>query len=337
MIQKHADILIIGAGPVGIFTAFQAGMMNMSCVVVDILEDIGGQCTALYPEKPIYDIPAYPQITASELVKQLQQQAKPFKPEYVLGQQVISYDRQDDGSFICITNNNIEIHSKAIIIAAGGGAFGPNRPPLADIENYENNSVLYYVKNREQFRNKNVVIAGGGDSAVDWALSLSEIAKKVTLVHRRAKFRCAPNSSQKLHEAAEQGKLSLVTPFQLHSLEGKGSHLSAVNVTDLDNNQQTIAADYLLPFFGLSMDLGPLRDWGLDVHQNYINVSLENYSTNIDGIYAVGDVASYPGKLKLIMTGFAEAAIAIHHAYSIVHDGKLPHFQHSTDKQIPKI
>ena len=337
MQQQKADILIIGAGPVGLFTAFQAGMMDMSCIVVDILSEIGGQCTALYPEKPIYDIPAYPEITAAELVLQLQKQATPFSPNYILGEQVLEYNKLDDGGFVCSTNKGSSIHCKAIIIAAGGGAFGPNRPPLDTIEQYEDSSVLYYVKDRNKFSGKEVVIAGGGDSAVDWALSLSEIAAKVTLVHRREKFRCSPHSSSKLKSAAQNGQLTLAIPFQLHSLQGDGNSLQSVSVIDLDGNTQTIKADYLLPFFGLSMELGPLHNWQLELKQNHIAVALENYSTNIEGIYAVGDVASYPGKLKLIMTGFAESATAIHHAYTVVHNGKLPHFQHSTDKIMPKL
>lgn len=334
--MHKTDILVIGAGPVGLFTVFQAGMLSMSCHVVDALDEIGGQCTALYPDKPIYDIPAYPKILASELVDNLASQANVFNPEYHMGQQVISY-KEEGGFFIVKTSKDITIKSKAIIIAAGSGAFGPNKPPLSNIENYEGKSVFYYVKNPEKFSDKKIVIAGGGDSAIDWAINLSSIAKKIYLVHRRDKFRASPKSIEDIGKIASTGKIEIVTPYQLHSIDGKNSQLTHVNLYDLDNNIKTIEADVLLPFFGLSTDLGPLKDWNLDLKSSHINVDKITSMTNIPGIYAVGDVASYEGKLKLILTGFAESATALHHAYSRVFEGKALHFEHSTSKNIQNL
>ncbi|PIR33403.1 MAG: ferredoxin--NADP(+) reductase [Alphaproteobacteria bacterium CG11_big_fil_rev_8_21_14_0_20_44_7] len=330
----ETDVVIIGAGPVGLFAVFECGMMKMNCHVVDTLDFIGGQCTALYPEKPIYDIPAHPQISAEQLIKNLEQQAAPFNPVYHLGQQVVSFSESGDDIIVRTSTGN-EITCKAVIIAAGCGAFGPNRPPLADIESYEGKSVFYMVGRKEDFRNKKVVIAGGGDSAVDWALSLADIAEKLYVVHRRDKFRCAPDSSEKLHQLADSGAIELVIPYQLDSLEGRNGELSAVNVKTLDGNLRAIEADILLPFFGLAMELGPIADWGLSLDKNLIEVEQNTMQTSHPKIFAVGDIASYNNKLKLILSGFAEAATAAHSAYPLVHN-QAYHFEYSTTSGVPK-
>lgn len=328
------DIVIIGAGPTGLFSVFEAGMLKMKCHVVDTLETIGGQCSALYPEKPIYDIPAHPKILASDLIAKLEEQAKPFEPVYHLNQQVQKITKISNNNFVVATSKNITIECKAIIIAAGCGAFGPNRPPLANIENFEGKSIFYAVRNKQEFIGKKVVIAGGGDSAVDWALSLAEIAKKIYLVHRRDKFRCAPESADKLKNLALQGKIEMVTPFQLEALEGKDSILSQVVVKDFDNNIKKLEADYLLPFFGLAMEIGPIANWGLNLNKNHIEVNQATMRTSEAGIYAVGDIATYPHKLKLILTGFAECASACHDIFKTAFPEQIYHFEYSTSKGI---
>ncbi|MCC8483759.1 MAG: NAD(P)/FAD-dependent oxidoreductase [Rickettsia endosymbiont of Labidopullus appendiculatus] len=333
--MHNTDIIIIGAGPVGLFAVFQAGMLGMRCHVVDSQEIIGGQCSILYPEKPIYDIPAYPKIMAEQLIEQLALQAKPFNPVYHLNQQVIQLKKEDD-YFQITTSKNITIAAKAIIIAAGCGSFGPNRPPLAGIEGFEGKSVFYFINNRNSLANQEIVIAGGGDSAVDWAISLCEIAKKIYLVHRREKFRAAPETIRQLKELADNGKIELVINYQLDHLVGKDGILEAVGVKDFEGNIRTLPANILLPFFGLTQELGPIKNWGLHVKTNHIIVEPGYFETNTPGIYAIGDIASYPAKLKLILTGFAEAASSLHHAYSRVFEGKALHFEYSTTKGVHK-
>jgi len=338
--QTHrTDVAIIGAGPVGLFAVFECGMLDIACHVVDALDEAGGQCSALYPEKPIYDIPGYPEIMAADLISKLEQQAAPFDPTYHLGQQVVSLRRADDGRWLVETASDTRIDARAIIIAAGVGAFGPNRPPLAGIEQYEGHpagsGVQYLVRRREDYRGRRVVIAGGGDSAVDWALSLAEVAESVAVVHRRRKFRAAPESARRLNELAEAGTVELVVPFQLHDIKGVGGELRTVVVRDLDGNERSLAADVLLPFFGLSQNLGPIAEWGLDLNRNHIVVDPSSCSTEQDGIFAIGDIATYPGKLKLILTGFAEAAMAAHAIHPLVHPGEALHFEYSTTKGIP--
>lgn len=333
--MHKTDVLIIGAGPVGLFAVFEAGLLGMKSHIVDSLETPGGQCSALYPEKPIYDIPAYPKIAAGDLVDNLLEQIKPFSPEFHLNQQAVSFKKFGDNKFITTTNKGVEIESKIIVIAAGCGAFGPNRPPLEGIENYEGKSVFYYIKDPERFRDKKVAIAGGGDSAADWAIILSDIAEKVYLIHRRSKFRAAPSSMEKINSIYEKNKkIELITPYQLGSIEGNGSDISSLGLYDLNKNIKKLEIDYLLPFFGLSMDLGPIKDWELELSQSRLSVDITNCMTNIEGIYAIGDVADYEGKLKLIVSGFSEAATAIHHSYRRVFDGKPLHFEYSTNKNI---
>ena len=333
--HHQTDVVIVGAGPVGLFTVFECGMVRLSCHVVDVLDDAGGQCTALYPEKPIYDIPGFPKVDAAELIVRLKAQAAPFKPVYHLGEQVQSLEALTGGFWKLTTAKGIVLQARAVILAAGVGAFGPNRPPLDGIEAYEGKSVFYYVTQRENFRGKRVVIAGGGDSAVDWSLSLAEIAARVSVIHRRDRFRAAPESEARLKALAKDGKIDVVAPYQLHSLDGADGQITAVNVATLDGVEKKIPADVLLPFFGLSMSLGPIAGWGLALERNQIAVDPATAATNLSGIFAVGDVVTYPGKLKLILTGFAEAAIAARSAYALVHPETPLHFEYSTTSGIP--
>ncbi len=263
--RHQTDVTIIGAGPVGLFAVFQCGMLKMKCHVIDALEHIGGQCKALYAEKPIYDIPAWPEIMAGELIDQLEKQIAPFNPVYHLSQEARQMTRRGDGAFEITTSRGAIIESKAVIIAAGAGAFGPNKPPLDGIADYEGKSVFYMVKRRADFAGKKIAIAGGGDSAVDWALSLAGIAEKIYFIHRRDKFRAAPTSVDKLWELAQDGKVEMVIPYQLHALKGAGGLLSQVVVSDADGNERALDADALLPFFGLTPNLGPLLEWDVDV------------------------------------------------------------------------
>src|SRR5262249_52985890 len=306
----QTDVVIVGAGPVGLFAVFECGMVRLHCHVVDVLDDAGGQCTALYPEKPIYDIPGFPRIEAAELVVRLKAQAAPFRPVYHLGQQVQALEPMTGGFWRLTTAKGTVLQAKAVILAPGVGACGPNRPPLPGIEAYEGESVFYYVSQRETLRDRRVVIAGGGDTAVDWALSLSEIAARVSVVHRRDRFRAAPESEARLKARAKAGKIELVVPYQLQGLEGSDGTLRSVTVATLDGAAKSFPADVLLPFFGLSMALGPIADWGLALERNQVVVDPATAATNKPGIFGVGDVVTYPGKLKLILTGFAEAAIA---------------------------
>ena len=326
------DIAIIGAGPVGLFTVFQAGMLKMKCHVIDSLEAVGGQCISLYPEKPIYDIPAYPKISAKELIDALEEQIAPFSPTFHLNQRVEHLSKQGD-IFVLETSNGNIIHAKAVVIAAGAGAFGPNRPPLDRLEEFENKSIFYMVKRKEEFRSRKVMIAGGGDSAVDWALSLADIAD-VTLVHRRDKFRCAPNSHDQIMDLAAKGKIKLATPYQLDQLVGENGILSEVKLKDFEGNILSVPTDILLSFYGLAMDIGPIEHWGLDIHKKHLSIEPTTMETNIKGVFAVGDICSYPGKLKLILTGFSECAIACHSIYKLVFPGELLHFEYTTTKGI---
>jgi thioredoxin reductase (NADPH) len=335
------DVAIVGAGPVGLFAVFECGMLGLKCHVIDSLEAIGGQCAALYPEKPIYDIPACPRLMAGELVARLAEQAAPFAPAYHLGQQVVAVAGADTGGgWRLETSSGTRIDARAVIVAAGGGAFGPNRPPLAGIERYEGKSVFYMVARREDFRDKRVVVAGGGDSALDWVLSLAEVARKVYVVHRRPKFRGTPESVARMQALAEAGAeagavVEIVAPYQLHALEGRGGALEAVVVASLEGETRRLEAEVLLPFFGLSMKLGPIADWGLELDRQLIAVDPATCETNKAGVFAIGDIAAYPGKLKLILSGFAEAALAAHAIYKLVHPDQELHWEYSTTKGVP--
>lgn len=333
--QIETDVVIIGAGPVGLFAIFELGMLKIRAHVVDSLEQVGGQCTALYPEKPIYDIPGLPMISGMALIDNLEAQAAPFKPIYHLNQQVTRLEKRADGRFDLETSRGTRFLCKAVIIAAGSGAFGPNRPPLDGLAEFEGKSVFYMVKRREDFRGKRIVIAGGGDSAVDWAASLPEVADMVYVVHRRDKFRAAPETVDRMADWARQGKLELVTPCQLSGLQGHNGVLKAVEVKDLDGNPRVLAADILLPFFGLAAKLGPIAEWGFPIEKNTIPVDRATCQTPLAGVFAVGDVAQYDGKLKLILQGFADVAGAAHAIHPIVFPDQALHFEHSTTAGLP--
>ena len=336
---QSTDVVVIGAGPAGLFSVFECGMLKMSCHVIDALDAVGGQLSALYPEKPIYDIPGFPKVMAADLVSGLEAQVAPFAPTFHLGQQVVTLLQYDEDRWLVETSKGTRIDAGAVIIAAGVGAFGPNRPPLAGIEQYEGQGtgvgIHYLVKQRQDFAGKKVVIAGGGDSAVDWALSLAEVTESLSIVHRRPKFRAAPGSAEKLQKLADDGIIDLVVPFQLADLEGVGGRLSAVIVADLDGNRRTLEADTLLPFFGLSQNIGPIADWGLNLEHHHITVEQETMATSRPGIFAIGDIINYPGKLKLILSGFAEAAMAAHAARAHLHPGEELHFEYSTTQGVP--
>jgi len=330
----QTDVAIVGAGPVGLFAVFELGMLKLSSVLIDALADVGGQCAALYPEKPIYDIPAHPAIEAADLIARLEQQIAPFPTPRLLGR-VVTGLSGEKGTFVLTTDQGDTVEAKAVILAAGAGAFGPNRPPLEGLPAYEaTGAVQYYVKQREALRGKRVVIAGGGDSAVDWALALKDIAR-VAVVHRRPKFRAAPETAAQLDAAAAQGQVEMVIPYQLHALHGTNGVLSGVEVATLKGETKLLPADVLLPFFGLSMDLGPIAGWGLDSDAHHVKVEPSTCQTSTPGVFAIGDVATYPGKLKLILQGFSEAAMAAHAAHAVVHPDTALHFEYSTSKGVP--
>ena len=332
----HNDVAIIGAGPVGLFAVFQCGMLGLRCEVVDSLDSIGGQCSALYPEKPIYDIAGFPSIAAGDLIANLERQAAPFAPRFHMAQTVNALIR--DGEYWRLeTSRGTVIYAKAVIIAGGSGAFGPNRPPLDGIEAYEGKSVFYMVARRQDFAGKRIVIAGGGDSAIDWALSLAETAAHIYLVHRRAAFRAAPDSLMKLQRLADAGTIELVVPCQLQALQGVDGALHAVTVVSAEGETRTLPADALLAFFGLNASLGPIMDWGLTLDRHTITIDQQTSQTSLPGIYAIGDIASYPNKLKLIVTGFAEAAQAAHAAYHHLYPGKALHMEYSTTRGVPAL
>lgn len=333
--EIETDVVIVGAGPVGLFAIFELGMLKIRAHIVDSLEEIGGQCTALYPEKPIFDIPAHPRIDGAALIENLEAQAAPFDPVYHLNQQVTEVTPLPDGGFTLATSKGTRFRCKAVVIAAGGGAFGPNRPPLEGLSDFEGQSVFYMIKRREDFRGKRIVIAGGGDSAVDWAMSLPEVAEMVYVVHRRDKFRAAPESVERMMAWREQGKLELVTPCQLSGLEGTDGQLSGVRVKDFDGAERLLEADTLLPFFGLAAKLGPIAEWGFAVEKNTIPVDRTSCQTPVPGIFAIGDVAQYEGKLKLILQGFADAAAAAHGIHAIAYPDEALHFEYSTTKGLP--
>src|SRR5215472_3195342 len=333
--MTETDVAIVGAGPVGLFAVFECGMLKMRCHVFDALDMPGGQCTALYPEKPIYDVPGYPKIEALALVERLAEQAAPFHPVYHLGAPVTGLARVD-GGFRLTTAAGISVAARAVIVAAGVGAFGPNKPPLPGIEAYEGRGVFYLVKRREDFSGRRIVIAGGGDSAVDWAISLAEVAAAVYMVHRRPKFRAAPESVSRMEALAKAGKIEMVVPYQLAGIEGHDKGITAVTVATLEGATRRLEADALLPFFGLAMNLGPIAEWGLELERHHVKIDPATCATSRPGIFAIGDIATYPGKLKLILCGFSEAAMAAHAIYPLVHPGEALHFEYSTTKGVPK-
>ncbi len=323
------DVVIIGAGPVGLFAVFELGLLDLKCHLIDILDKPGGQCAELYPEKPIYDIPAYPTIGAQELIDKLQEQIRPFGPTFHFGQQVEKLEKQADGSFLVGTDAGTEFVAKVVVIAAGGGSFQPKRPPVPGIETYEGSSVFYSVRKMEAFRGEKVVIVGGGDSALDWTLNLQPIAERVTIVHRRDEFRGAPHSVEQMRKLVAEGKLDMVIG-QVSGLEGDGTNLSGVAIKKNDGATITVPATRMMPFFGLTMKLGPIANWGLNLTENLIAVDTEKFETNEPGIFAIGDINWYPGKLKLILSGFHEAALMAQAAKKIVDPSKRVVFQYTT-------
>jgi thioredoxin reductase (NADPH) len=325
----HTDLCIIGAGPVGLFAVFEAGLLKMRCHLIDALPQIGGQLSEIYPQKPIYDIPGYPEIKAQDLVDNLLEQAKPFKPTFTLGERVDSLDKQEDGSFILTTSDKTKIHAQVIVIAGGLGCFEPRKPVLENLEAFEGKGVTYMVKNPETFRDKKVVIAGGGDSALDWAIYLSKVSERVTLVHRNETFRGAPDSAAKVFDLANQGKIDLILSANLKEVNGNGK-LNTVVLEGKSKEEIRLDADYLIPLFGLSPKLGPIADWGLSIDKNAIEVDTQDYSTGVDRIYAIGDINTYPGKLKLILCGFHEAAIMMHSAFKHVYPDQKLSFKYTT-------
>ncbi|MDX2002324.1 MAG: NAD(P)/FAD-dependent oxidoreductase [Chitinophagales bacterium] len=303
------DICIIGAGPVGLFAVFEAGLLKLRCHLVDALPQIGGQLSEIYPKKPIYDIPGFPIVMAEDLVQGLLKQAEPFKPTFTLGERVESFERQADQSFIVSTNEGTQIHCKVICIAGGLGCFEPRKPELPGLEAFEGKGIAYMILNPEKYRDKKVILAGGGDSALDWAIYLADVASELTLVHRSRTFRGAPDSVEKVTHLAEAGKIKLHLNYNLTGLNGNG-HLSQVQLTNSENGETVnIDTDYLIPLFGLSPKLGPIEHWGLNLDKNSIHVNVVDFGTNVPGIYAIGDINTYPGKLKLILCGFHEAAL----------------------------
>ena len=326
---QRSDVIIVGAGPVGLFAVFELGLLDLSCQLVDILDKPGGQCAELYPEKPIYDIPALPVVTGQQLTDQLLEQIKPFNPVFHFGHLVEGLEKTAEGLWQVKTDGGLILEAPVIVIAAGGGSFTPKNPPIEGIEAYENKSVFYAVRQREQFRDKHLVIAGGGDSALDWTLNLHSIAKRITLVHRRADFRAAPHSVKAMQELAEQGKIDLAIG-QITELKGADGQLKAVAIQDDAGVVRDVACDALLPFFGLTLKLGPVADFGLNLHENRITVDTEQFMTSTPGIFAIGDINYYPGKLKLILSGFHEGALMAQGAYKIIHPDKKARFEYTT-------
>ena len=323
------DAVIVGAGPVGLFAVFELGLVDIKAHVIDILDRPGGQCAELYPEKPIYDVPGLTVVTGQELTDRLTEQIKPFGAEFHFGQRVDSLDRFDGGGFTLTTDLGKTFECKVVVIAAGGGSFTPKRPPLPGIERYEDISVFYSVRKMENFKGRDVLIVGGGDSALDWTLNLQPVAKSLTLLHRRQDFRAAPASVQKMFDLVERGdvtfKLGQVT--ELHGEDGK---LASVTVKAPDGSSFEQKTEVMLPFFGLTMKLGPVANWGINLDENLIPVDTAKFETSEKGIFAIGDINTYPGKLKLILSGFHEAALMAQQAYHYVYPDKKLVFQYTT-------
>ena len=316
------DILIIGAGPTGLFTVFEAGLLKLKCHLIDALPQPGGQCSEIYPKKPIYDIPAYPEILAGDLTEKLLEQIASFQPGFTLGERAETIEKLEDDTFIVTTNKGTKHHAPVIAIAGGLGSFEPRKPPIPNIAEFENSGVEYIIRDPEIYRNKKVVIAGGGDSALDWAIFLTNVASEVSLVHRRNEFRGALDSVEKVQELKNAGKIKLITPAEVKEIHGK-DRLTGVSV--ILNKDETIhlEADHFIPLFGLSPKLGPIGNWGLEIEKNAIKVNNAlDYQTNIPGIYAIGDVNTYPGKLKLILCGFHEATLMCQSAYKRIYPNK---------------
>lgn len=327
--EFSTDAIIIGAGPVGLFAVFELGLLDIKAHLIDILDRPGGQCTELYPEKPIYDIPAYPIINGQELTDNLMKQIEPFNPTFHLSQMAKSLTKTADGKWSVTTDTGTKITAPVVIIAAGGGSFMPKKPSIPNIENYEGTSVFYAVRKMDQFRDKNLVIAGGGDSALDWSLNLQPIAKHVTLIHRRDEFRAAPDSVNKMRELVAEGKMSLKI-CDLKEIEGDAPNMTGLKVKSAAAGEEIVACDTMLAFYGLTMKLGPIANFGLNLHENLIPVDTEKFETSEPGIFAIGDINYYPGKLKLILSGFHEGALMAQQAFRYIYPDKKLRFQYTT-------
>lgn len=323
------DVIIVGAGPVGLFAVFELGLLDLKCHLVDVLDRPGGQCAELYPEKPIYDIPALPVVSGQELTDRLMDQIKPFEPVFHLAQRAEKMEKVAEDRWRLTTELGTVIEAPVLVIAAGGGSFTPKKPPIPNIEAYEDSSVYYAVRKMDKFRGKRLVIAGGGDSALDWTLNLQPLAERVTLVHRRDDFRAAPDSVNKMRALVEAGKMDLIIG-QVTQLKGPEERLEAITIKKADKTEVEVPCDNLLPFFGLTMKLGPVAEWGLNLHENLIPVDTEKFETSTPRIFAIGDINWYPGKLKLILSGFHEAALMAQQAFRYVHPDKRLRFQYTT-------
>jgi thioredoxin reductase (NADPH) len=325
----NTDICIIGAGPVGLFAVFETGLLKMRCHLIDALPQVGGQLSEIYPQKPIYDIPGFPTVNAQELVDNLMEQIAPFKPTFSLGERVEQLFQEEDGTFIVTTNDETEVRCKAVVIAGGLGCFEPRKPAIDRLEEFEGKGVAYMVKKPELFRDKKIVLSGGGDSALDWTIFLADVASEITLVHRGDTFRGAPDSAEKVFELASKGRINLVLQSHITGVNGNG-HLQEVTILDRDNKESIIKTDHLIPLYGLTPKLGPIADWGLNIDHSAIEVNTFDYSTNVPGIYAIGDINTYPGKLKLVLCGFHEAALMAQSAFKYVYPQQKLSFKYTT-------
>lgn len=325
----NTDICIIGAGPVGLFAVFEAGLLKMRCHLIDVLPQPGGQLSEIYPHKPIYDIPGFPVINAQQLVDGLLEQIEPFKPTFSLGERVNELLQDDEGTFITRTGDGTEVQSKVVVIAGGLGCFEPRKPAIDNLETFEGKGVAYMVKNPEAYRGKKVILAGGGDSALDWTIHLAGIASETTLIHRGDTFRGAPDTAEKVFDLAANGRINLILQSHIKAIRGNG-HLQEVEITGRDNQSRVLPADHLIPLFGLTPKLGPIAEWGLNVDSSAIMVDTKDYSTNVPGVFAIGDINIYPGKLKLILCGFHEAAMMAQSAFKYVYPDQKLAFKYTT-------
>jgi thioredoxin reductase (NADPH) len=323
------DILIIGAGPVGLFTVFEAGLLKMRCHLIDALPQVGGQLSEIYPKKPIYDIPGYPSVLAGDLVNNLMKQIEPFKPTFTFGERAETIERLEDGKFRLVTSRKTEIIAPVIMIAGGLGSFEPRKPPISNITDFEDKGVEYIVRDPEFYRNKRIVISGGGDSALDWSIFLADVASELTLIHRRSEFRGALDSVEKVMHLRESGRIKVITQAEVIGLQGS-NHLESVEIRHDTEGSLIRETDHFIPLFGLSPKLGPIADWNLAIDKNAIEVNTVDYSTSVEGIFAIGDINTYQGKLKLILCGFHEGTMAIQSAFKIVFPNKKLSFKYTT-------
>jgi thioredoxin reductase (NADPH) len=323
------DILIIGAGPVGLFTVFEAGLLKMRCHLIDALPQVGGQLSEIYPKKPIYDIPGYPSVLAGDLVNNLMKQIEPFKPTFTLGERAETIERLEDGKFRLVTSRKTEIVAPTIMIAGGLGSFEPRKPPISNITDFEDKGVEYIVRDPEFYRNKRIVISGGGDSALDWSIFLADVASELTLIHRRSEFRGALDSVEKVMHLRDSGRIEIITQAEVIGLQGN-EHLESVEIRHDTEGSLMRETDHFIPLFGLSPKLGPIANWDLAVDKNAIEVNTVDYSTNVAGIFAIGDINTYQGKLKLILCGFHEGTMAVQSAFKIVFPNKKLSFKYTT-------